>query len=62
MGSAAEAKIGTCYINSRKLLSIRVCAEEIVHPQGPNPEKVDNTTVVGFVNKTIKQKCQKQFT
>ena len=42
-----------------KILPIRVCAEEMGHPQGPTPVQVDNTTDVGFANKTTKQKMSK---
>ena len=54
LGSAAEAEIGTCYINARELLPIRVCAEEMGHLKVPTPLQVDNTTSLGFANKTIK--------
>ena len=61
MESAAGAVIGTCYINTRKLLPIRVYEEEMGNPQGPTPVQVDNTTAVGFVNKTSKQKMSKEI-
>ena len=59
MGSAAEAEIGAGYINARELLPIRVAAIEMGHPQPPTPIQVDNSTAVGFANKTIKQKISK---
>ena len=59
MGSAAEAEIGTCYINARELLPICVCAEEMGNPQVPTPLLVDNITALGFAKKTIKQKMSK---
>ena len=59
MGSAAEAEIGAGYINARELLPIRVAAIEMGHPQLPTPIQVDNSTAVGFTNKTIKQKMSK---
>ena len=61
MGSAAEAEIGAGYINAREVLPIRVCLEEMGHPQLPTPLAVDNTTAVGFANKTIKQKMSKSI-
>ena len=59
MGSAAEAEIGASYMNAQESLPIRVCLEEMGHPQPPTPIQVDNTTAVGFANKTIKQKRSK---
>ena len=61
MESAAEAEIGAGYINTREVLPIRVCLEEMVHPQLPTPLEVDNTTAVDFANKTIKQKMSKSI-
>ena len=59
MGSVVEAEIGAGYINARKLLPIRVAAIEMGYPQPPTPIQVDNSTAVGFANKTIKQKMSK---
>ena len=59
MGSAAEAEIGASYMNAQESLPIRTCLEEMGHPQPPTPIEVDNTTVAGFTNKTIKQKRSK---
>ena len=59
LGSAAEAEIGTCYINAHELLPIRVCAEEMGHPKPPTLLQVDNTTSLGFANKNIKQEMTK---
>ena len=55
MGSAAETEIGASYMNAQESLPIRVCLEEMGHPQPPTPIQVDNTTAVGFANKTIKK-------
>ena len=46
-------------MNAQESLPIRVCLEEMGHPQPPTPIQVDNTTAVGFANKTIKQKRSK---
>ena len=56
MSSAAEAEIGAGYINAREALPIRVCLEEMGHPQLPTPLAVDYTTAIDFANKTIKQR------
>ena len=59
MGSAAEAEIGAGYMTSQDSIPIRTTLEEMDHPQPPTPIQVDNTTAVGFANKTIKQKRSK---
>ena len=61
MGSTAEAEIGVAYINARELLHIRTSAIEMGHPQSPTPLQVDNSTAVGFANKTIKPKNVKSY-
>ena len=59
MGSAAEAEIGAGYMTAQDSIPIRTTLEEMGHPQPPTPIQVDNTTAVGFANKTIKQKRSK---
>ena len=59
MGSAAEAEIGAGYMTAQDSIPIRTALEEMGHPQPPTPIQVDNTTAVGFANKTIKQKRSK---
>ena len=59
MGSAAEAEIGAGYMNAQDCVQIRTTLEEMGHHQPPTPIQVDNTTAVGFANKTIKQKQSK---
>ena len=59
MGSVAEAEIGAGFLCAKDILIIRVCLEEMRHPQTPNPLQIDNTTAVGFANKTIKQRASK---
>ena len=58
-GSAAEAEIGAGYINTREVLPICVCLEEMRHTKSPTPLAVDNITAVGLANKTIKQQMSK---
>ena len=60
MGSAAEAEIGTGFLCAKDILPIWVCLEEMRHPQPPTPLQIDNTTTVGFANKTIKQRAFKE--
>ena len=54
MGSTAKAEIGAGFICAKDILPIQVCLEEMGHPQSLTPIQVDNTTAVGFNNKTIK--------
>ena len=56
MVSVAEVEIGGRYMNAQENLPIRTCLEEMGHSQPPTPIQVDNTIIVGFVNKIIKQK------
>ena len=59
MGSAGEDEIGARYINTREVLLICVCLEEMGHTQSPKPLEIDNIKAVGFANKNIKQKISK---
>ena len=59
MGSAAEAEIGSAYINGQEAVPIRTTLAELGHPQPPTPMQVDNSTAYGFANDTIKQKRSK---
>ena len=59
MGSAAEVEIGATYVCAQEALPIRQMLIDMGHPQPPTPVQVDNTTAVGFANKTIKQKRSK---
>jgi hypothetical protein len=58
MGSAAEAEIGTAYINGQEAIPIHTTLEEMGHPQPPTPMQVNDSTAEGFANNdhTIKQK------
>ena len=56
MASAAEAEIGASFIVAQESLPIITCLENLGHKQHPVPIQVDNTSVVGFANKSIKQK------
>ena len=56
LSSAAKAKIGATFTNAQEAIPIRHMLLEMGHPQPATPIQVDNTTAVGFANKTIKQK------
>ena len=59
VSSAAEAEFGGCYYNAKDATIIRTCLEEMGHPQPPTPIACDNTTGVGILNDTIKQRRSK---
>ena len=59
MASAAEAEICASFLAAQESIPIITCLEELGHPQPPTPIQVYNTTAVGFVNRTIKQKRSK---
>ena len=53
--SAAEAELGALFLNAKEAKIMRLTLEELGHPQPPTPIHIDNTTVVGIVNNTIKR-------
>ena len=53
--SAAEAELGALFHNAKETKVIRLILKELGHPQPPTPIHVDNTTVNGIVNNTIKR-------
>jgi hypothetical protein len=52
--SAAEAELGALFLNAQEAKIMRLTIFELGHPQPPNPIHIDNKTVVGIVNNTIK--------
>ena len=61
MVSAAETKIGVAYENSKEEIPLSNEAIEMGHPQTPTQMQVKKSMVVGFFNKTIKQKLSKSI-
>jgi hypothetical protein len=59
--SAAEAELGSLFLNTREAKIIRLILHELGHPQPPTPIHVDNTTAVGIVNSTIKRQRSRAF-
>ncbi len=53
--STAEAKLGALFLNAQKAKVMRICLEELSHPQPLTPIHIDNTPTVGIVNNTIKR-------
>ena len=54
--SAAEAELGSLFIHAKEAKIIKIILSKLGHPQPPTPIHVNNTTVVGIVNNTIKKK------
>jgi hypothetical protein len=57
MASAAEAEIGTLYINSQTAEVFRTTLIEMGHPQPPMPVQTNNSTAYGIVNSSFRQPC-----
>ncbi len=57
VASAAEAELGTRFLNCKQAAIFRVTLEEMGHPQPPIPVNCDNSTAVGIANNTVK--CQR---
>ena len=53
--SAAEAELGALFHNAKEAKVIQLILTELGHPQPPTPIHIDNTTVAGIVNNTIKR-------
>ena len=52
--SAAEAELGALFVNTKEAKILRLTLQELGHPQPQPPIHVNNTTVIGIVNNTIK--------
>ena len=53
--SAAEAELGSLFLNTQETVKLRIALQEIGHTQPPTPIHTDNTTAMGIIHKTIKQ-------
>ena len=53
--SAAEAELGSLFLNAQEAVKLRLALEEMVHKQPPTPIHIDNSTAVSIVHKIIKQ-------
>jgi hypothetical protein len=47
MSSAAEAEIGSVFLNAKEATLLRTTLEEMGHPQPPTPLQSDNNTAMG---------------
>ena len=56
LSSAAEAKFGALFHNTKEATPLHTTLEELGHPQPPTPVLVDNSTAVGLANDTVTQR------
>ena len=61
MSSAAEAELGTLFINCREAIPARHALEEMGHPHPPTPMQTDNTTALGVMTNNIESKRLKSM-
>jgi hypothetical protein len=59
LSSASEAELAGCFHNGKEACPLRVCLEELGHPQPPTPIQTDNSTAAGICNDSVKQKRSK---
>ncbi len=59
MSSAAEAELGSLYLNARKGVEIRNILQEMGHPQPPTPVQTGNSTAEGIINARTQPKQTK---
>ena len=52
---AAEAELGALFVNTKEAKILRLTLQELGYPQPQTLIYVDNTTVIGIANKTIKR-------
>ena len=53
--SAAEAELGTLFLNTQEGKVLRIDLHELGHKQPPIPMHCDNVTATGIINDTIKK-------
>jgi hypothetical protein len=56
MFSAAEAEIGSVFLNAKEATILRTTLTEMGYPQPPTPLQTDNTTAMGYINDRIRQR------
>ena len=61
MASAAEAELGTLFLNCKEAVPIRITLEEMGHSQRPTPVQVDDSTMLCIATRTIKQCKSKEM-
>ena len=53
--SAAEAELGSLFINAKETVKLHIALQELGNKQPPTPIHTDNTTATGIIHKKIKQ-------
>jgi hypothetical protein len=59
MASAAECELGSLFYNCQEAVPMRHALIEMGHPQPATPVQTDNTTALGIVNSSIRQRRSK---
>jgi hypothetical protein len=59
VSSASEAELAGTFHNSKEACPLRICLDELGHPQPPTVIVTDNSTASGIANNTIKQRRSK---
>jgi hypothetical protein len=59
MSLAAEAEVGTLFLNAKEGTVLRTTLSEMGHPQPPILLQTDNSTADGIINGTVKQQRSK---
>jgi hypothetical protein len=57
--SAADCEVGAAYHNCKEAIPLRLMLTEMGFPQAPTIVVLDNTTALGFIHDTIKQRRTK---
>ena len=61
LSSAAEAETAALFLTATEMVSLRNTLDEMGWKQPPSPLQCDNSTAVGYTNKTIISKKSKQW-
>jgi hypothetical protein len=56
---AAEAKLGTLFLNCKEGIIFRLMLKELGHPQSQTHIHSNNATAIGIVNNTVKRQCSR---
>jgi hypothetical protein len=59
LSSASESELAALFHNGKEACPLRICLEELGHPQPPTPIQTDNSTAAGIANESVKQKRSK---
>ena len=62
VASAAEAELGALFRNGKTTIQMRTTLKDHGRKQPPPPIETDNSTALGIVNSTVKNKNPKQWT